>query len=396
MATLDSAELLSVIGGVKMTYNFSYEHFIYEEDKMVFRPNLNLFDYDIQQLILEAERNIGALARLGLKSHPLEPTILRNSLVRTAHFTTKIEQNKLEFKEVEQVYQSYKKNPLTIKQKAQLEVKNVFETYEYIYSLDPNKDFSDMDEPVLKKIQQTLMQNLTGYPDGYRSIPVALQDSDGQVSYQPPACNEIPLLMRAYFSWLFTSVTGLSNPYETNVVSEKKVHPLIISGITHHLIGYVHPFPDGNGRTARAFSTLVGLIHNDLSTIKDAFSVEEYFDKRIEDYYDTLMTATQGNLKPFIVFYLECVIASLTKVLKELQRYDRIKHIRELLGKGHAKTMFELIARMEDGEIFHRQLFDETLDASPSSIAKNISKLKDLGVIIPGENRGEYIISIVD
>jgi Fic family protein len=290
-----------------------------------------------------------------------------------------------------------KKKPLTLTQKAQIEIKNVFETYEFIYSLNPNKDFSDMDEPVLIKIQHTLMNDLTGYPDGYRTIPVALQDSDGHVSYQPPAFNEVPRLMRAFFSWLFTSVTGHTNPYETtNANHEKKVPPLIISGITHHLIGYIHPFPDGNGRTARAFSTLVGLIHNDLAKIKDAFSVEEFFDKQIEDYYDTLMAATQGDLKSFIVFYLECVNASLTKVLKELQRYDRIKHIRELLGKGHAKTMFEWISRMNDGEIFHRQLFDDTLEASTSSIAKNISKLKDLGVIKSGDARGEYVVCIVD
>ncbi|TXK76704.1 Fic family protein [Paenibacillus sp. N3.4] len=379
-----------------MTYTFSSEHFKYEEDRLVYRPNVNPFDYDIQQLILEAERNIGALARLGLKSHPLKPTILRNSLVRTAHFTTKIEQNKLEYKEVEQLYQHYKKNPITIKQKAQLEVRNVFETYELIYDLDPYRDFSDMDEPVLKKIQQVLMKDLTGYPDGYRHIPVALHDGDGHVSYQPPAFSEVPYLMSAYFSWLYTSVTGCLNAYDSEVKHERKIHPLLISGITHHIIGYVHPFPDGNGRTARAFSTLVGFIHNDLSKIKDAFCVEEYFDKRIEDYYDTLMLATQGDLKPFLIFYLECVNASLTKVLNELQRYDKIKHIREILGKGHAKTMFELIARMEDGEMFHRQLFDDTLDASSSSIAKNLSRLKDLGVIRPGENRGEYMISIVD
>jgi len=207
-----------------MTYFLKYEHFDTSEDRLVFKPNINPFDYEIQQLILEAERNIGALARLGLKSHPLTPTILRNSLVRTAHFTTKIEQNKLEFKEVAQVYQNYKKNPLTIKQKAQIEVKNVFETYEFIYRLDPNKD----------------------------------------ISYQPPASNEVPRLMQAYF-----------------------------------------------------------------------------------------------------------------------------------LGKGHAKTMFELIIRMEDGEIFHR-LFDDILEASSSSIAKNITKLKDLGVIKPGDGRGEYIVCIVD
>ncbi|MBD2870803.1 Fic family protein [Paenibacillus arenilitoris] len=380
-----------------MTYVFTYEHFDTSEGRLVFIPKLNPYDYEIQQLILEAERNIGALARLGLKSHPLKPTILRNSLVRTAHFTTKIEQNKLDFKEVEQLYQNYKKNPLTIKQKAQLEVKNVFDTYEYLYRLEPNKDFSDMDEPVLKKIQHTLMKDLTGYPDGYRNISVALQDGDGHISYQPPPFNEVPRLMQAYFSWLYTSVTGFANPYETEKIDhEKKVHPLIISGITHHLIGYIHPFPDGNGRTARAFSTLVGLIHTDLATIKDAFSVEEFFDKRIEDYYDTLTTATQGNLKPFILFYLDCVNASLTKVLKELQRYDRIKHIRELLGKGHVRTMFELICRMEDGEVFHRQLFDDTLEASPSSIAKNIARLKDLGVIQSGSSRGEYIVCIAD
>lgn len=380
-----------------MSYLFAYEHFNAIEGRLVFKPNLNPFDYEILQLILEAERNIGALARSGLKNHPLKPTILRNSIVRTAHFTTKIEQNKLEYKEVEQLYQSYKKNPLTIKQKAQLEVKNVFDTYEYIYGLDPSHDYCDMDEPVLKKIQKTLMDNLTGYPDGYRTIPVALKDGDGYVSYQPPAANDVPQLMQAYFSWLYTSVTGHVNPYETEVVhNDKKVHPLIIAGVTHHIVGYIHPFPDGNGRTARAFSTLVGLIHTDLATIKDAFSVEEFFDKRIEDYYDTLMAATQGDLKPFIIFYLECVNASLTKVLKELQRYDRVKHVGELLGRGHAGTMFELISRMGDGEEFHRQLFEKILDASPSSIAKSLARLKDLGVIKQGDERGRYIVCIVE
>jgi Fic family protein len=379
-----------------MTYTFSEIYFKEEDSKLIFQPNINPFDYDIQQSILEAERNIGALARLGLKSHPLKPTILRNSIVRTAHFTTKIEQNKLEYKEVEELYQNYKKNPLTVKQKAQFEVRNVFEAYEYIYNLDPYKDFSDMSEPVLKKIQQLLMRDLSGHPEGYRTISVVLQDGNGEVSYEPPSFNEVPILMNAFFSWLFTSVTGYKSPYASEEIPENKIHPLLISGITHHFIGYIHPFPDGNGRTARAFSTLVGLIHQDISKIKDAFSVEEYIDKRIEEYYDTLMIATQGDLKPFLIFYLECVNASLTKVLNELQRYDKIKHVRELLGRGHAKTMFELIARMDDGEVLHRQLFDNTLDASSSSIAKNLSKLKDLGVIKPGEGRGEYIVSIVE
>lgn len=58
--------------------------------------------------------------------------------------------------------------------------------------------------------------------------------------------------------------------------------------------------------------------------------------------------------------------------------------------------MFELIARMDDGEVLHKQLFDNTIDASSSSIAKSLAKLKDLGVITSGEGRGEYIVCIVE
>lgn len=379
-----------------MTYFFSNKHFTTEQGRLVYKPIFDIHDYDLLELIMEAERNIGALARLGLKNHPLKPTILRNSIVRTAHFTTKIEQNKLEYKEVEQLYQNYKIQGLTTSQKFKLEVRNVFVAYEYLYNLNPRNSFSEMDEQVLKNIHELLMKDLTGHPAGYRLIPVSLQDGDGQASYIPPAYREVPELMGAFFNWLYSSVTGHRNQYDQQINPQYKIHPLLISGVVHHVIGYIHPFPDGNGRTARAFSTLAALIHPDLSTIKDAFSVEEFFDKRIEEYYDTLMQATQGDLKPFLMFYLECINASLMKVLKELQRYDKIKHVKELLGKGHSRTMFEIIARMEDGEHFHRQLFDDMLSASTSSIAKNLSKLKDLNVIKPGESRGEYVVSILE
>jgi len=379
-----------------MAYTFSGEHYVNRDGRLVFEPKIWLYDYEILDLVMEAERNIGALARLGLKNHPLKPTILRNSIVKTAHFTTKIEQNALEYKEVEKLYANYKTEKLTISQKFKLEVRNVFETYDYLYKLRPHSEFNDIDEQVLLTIHEFLMKDLTEHPNGYRQIPVSLQDGDGTVSYMPPAHNEVPELMGAFFKWLYSSVTGRSNPYDSQVDSSKKVHPLLISGITHHLIGYIHPFPDGNGRTARAYSTLVALIHPDLSTIKDAFSVEEFFDKRITEYYDTLMIASKGDLKPFIIFYLECINASLMKVLRELQRYDRIKHVKELLGKGHARTMFEIIARMDEGEKFHRQIFDDMLNASSSSIAKNLSKLRELQVIKPDEARGTYIVSILE
>ncbi|WP_155837166.1 Fic family protein [Aneurinibacillus terranovensis] len=377
-------------------YIFKGKHFEERAGKLVFIPNVNYQDYEIMQAIFEAERNIGALARLGLKDHPLKPTILRNSMVRTAHFTTKIEQNKLGYKEVQYLYEGYKAKKLSLKEKSQIEVANVFEAYNYLYKLQPENDFYDMDERTLIKLHTLLMQNLTNHPEGYRKIPVSLTDGNGNVSYVPPSSADIDAYMNAFFEWLYTSVTGYENPYSIEEDHSKKVHPLILSGITHHFIGYIHPFPDGNGRTARAFSTLVGLIHPDLSKIKDAFAVEEFIDRYVDEYYDTLMAGTQGDLNPFLLFYLNCVNQSLLKVLKELQRYDRVKHLTEILGKSHAGTMLQIIARMEDGEVFQRSLFDNTLQASTPSITNGLRRLKELGVIRSGDSRGNYIVCIVD
>lgn len=377
-------------------YTFCAEHFTEENGRIIFKPQIDLNHYEINQSIYEAERNIGALARLGLKNHPLKPTILRNSIVRTAHFTTKIEQNKLDYKEVEELFEHFKRDKMTLKEKAKIEVANVFSTYTYINQLFPEKEFNDMDEHVLIEIHSRLMAGLTQHPVGYRTIPVSLNDGEGITSYVPPDFTEVPKYMSAFFRWLFTSVTGFENPYAGESVPSKKVHPLLISAITHHFIGYIHPFSDGNGRTARAYSTLVGLIHPDLARIKDAFAVEEFIDKEIEEYYDSLMEATQGNLQPFVLFYLRCVNLSLSKVLQELQRYDKVKHIRDILGQSNVRTMFEMLVQLKDGERIHRSYFDSSLPASKDTITKNMKRLKELGVIRHGEKRGEYIVSIAE
>lgn len=381
-----------------MSYKFKGLHFMMQENGgCQFQPNLNYFDHEILQGIFEAERNIGALARLGLKDHPLTPTILRNSMVRTAHFTTKIEQNKLGLQEVEELFRAYSKTKkMTLKEKAAIEVRNVFDTYSYIWGLSPENRFGDMDESVLIQIQETLMKDLTSYPPGYRQIPVYLKGESGEVSYTPPDSHELGVYMGAFFKWLYSSVTGYEHPYSHEKDSGRLIHPLLLSAISHFIIGYIHPFPDGNGRTARAFSTLVGLVHPDLCKIKDAFCVEEYFDQYIEDYYDTLMLGDQGDLKPFVLLYLKCVNLSLMKVLKELQRYDRIKHLRELYGQSQARQMLEMIALMKDGDVFSRELFDSALNASTASITVNLRKFRENGVIRPAEARGKYIVSIVE
>lgn len=90
-------------------------------------------------------------------------------MVRTAHFTTKIEQNKLELNEVEELYLAYKKTSKpTYKVKSRIEIRNVFDAYSH-------------------------------NPPGYRQTLVYLKDDSGEVSYTPPPFTEVGTYMGAFF-----------------------------------------------------------------------------------------------------------------------------------------------------------------------------------------------------
>ncbi len=63
---------------------------------------------------------------------------------------------------------------------------------------------------------------------------------DGEIVHIPPDYRKIEQLMHALFGFF------------NNEHDEPFIHPVIKAGIIHFMVGYIHPFVDGNGRTARA------------------------------------------------------------------------------------------------------------------------------------------------
>lgn len=69
---------------------------------------------------------------------------------------------------------------------------------------------------------------------------VKVVDEFGEVFYEPPTHKELNKLIEAFCKF-------------ANDKNEKDfMHPIVRGIILHFLIGYIHPFVDGNGRTARA------------------------------------------------------------------------------------------------------------------------------------------------
>ncbi|WP_018341819.1 Fic family protein [Cytophaga aurantiaca] len=63
---------------------------------------------------------------------------------------------------------------------------------------------------------------------------------DGEIIYTPPTFDKVPHLMQDVFNFF------------NHVDKDKFIHPIIKACVLHFMIGFIHPFVDGNGRTARA------------------------------------------------------------------------------------------------------------------------------------------------
>lgn len=90
-----------------------------------------------------------------------------------------------------------------------------------------------INEFVIKEIHQLVLKNIWDRDAGsYRSINVFLQAS----SHLPPMSSLVLGLMRDLIEWLDGDA--------------KSLHPIEKTAIFHHRFVHIHPFVDGNGRTA--------------------------------------------------------------------------------------------------------------------------------------------------
>lgn len=94
-------------------------------------------------------------------------------------------------------------------------------------------------QEILKELHRTGTLLLLRFPGSYRTCDVQVRRRDGQIFY-PPAHADVPAQMEAFERDLHAR-WGLADPVE-------------IAAFALWRINWVHPFKNGNGRTARAFA----------------------------------------------------------------------------------------------------------------------------------------------
>jgi len=223
----------------------------------------------------------------------LNETILQAIDIEYTYNSNRIEGNTLTLRETDLVINK----GLTIGGKSMREHLEAVNHYEAIALI---KEFVTADnmlnENIIKDIHSLVLRGIDRENAGkYRSVPVAISGS----RHEPPQPWQVPKLMEDLNFWIQEEAENL--------------HPVIFAAEIHERIATIHPFIDGNGRTARLLMNLI-LLQNGY-TIADISGDT----KGRLAYYSALEKCNLNQDKTdFMVLITEHVYDSMEKLVRKL------------------------------------------------------------------------------
>ena len=263
--------------------------------------------------------NIGLIeaAKEVIENAPLIPVyearFVKDALLRTVYHGTHLEGNDLSIQEAKRVIEG---EGVVARERDIQEVINYRNVLKYIDQINQETkgDFK-YTQTMLKNIHQIVCTRILdgGRLGNFRETQVVVKDGNtGEVTFRPPPSIEVPYLLEDFFDWL-------------NQPHARKLHTVLRAGITHYYLVAVHPFVEGNGRSARAFTTLVFSLEG--YDIKKFFSLEEYFDKDAAQYYQALSDVSsqgsdlvQRDLTPWLDYFSQAMAVELTRIKEKVKR----------------------------------------------------------------------------
>ncbi len=129
------------------------------------------------------------------------------------------------------------------------------------------------------------------------------QDGKIIVHYQPPRWSRVEDELRDLIDWINRSYRKEAREDIERGTLDLWVHPVIVAGIAQHRLVWIHPFLDGNGRTARMLTTL--LLYGRGYDFKYLFDLSTYYNKDRDRYYAALRTADrEGDYTRWLEYFM--------------------------------------------------------------------------------------------
>jgi Fic family protein len=209
---------------------------------------------------------------------------------------------------------------------------------------------------------------------------------DGEIVHKPPSHTELPQLMDELIAFFNTNE-------DVNFI-----HPVIKGIIVHFMIGFIHPFSDGNGRTARTLFYLY--------LLKKGYWLTEYLSisrliLRSKTQYAKAFQYTEiddNDLTYFITYKLRTMELAFDALKEYLQRkIQEKKQLADLIAIGGINDRQALILKWfnEEGELYLTvKETEQRLGVSNQTARTDLLKLaeRNLLKILPLNKKTEAFI----
>ena len=209
----------------------------------------------------------------------------------------------------------------------------------------------------------------------FRDHPIYIKDHlDGEIAYTAPIYQEIEDLMNSLISF----ING----------TDEFIHPIIKASVLHFMIGYIHPFGDGNGRTARALFYWF-LIKHDYSLLKHISISRAILDSRTS--YDKAFLRTEhdeNDLTYFIMYSLKSLRVAFQSLVHYRDKKRNERNIAseitlELMKIGLNKRQSELLGYffVKPNSNITVPIYSKKYDVVRQTASKDLSELENQGLL---------------
>ena len=314
----------------------------------IYQPPFTMTE-DITNLVIEIGELVGAVA--AYDSLQPNPTLRRENRIKSIHSSLAIEQNTLTLEQVSDIIDG--KRVLGPPQDIR-EVKNAYEAYERISSLDPYSVKN------LLLAHRIMMEGLVKEAGVFRSKNVGVYAGNQLIHAGTPA-NYVPELIDQLFTWM----------------KQSKLHPLVKSCIFHYEFEFIHPFSDGNGRTGRLWQSLI------LQKWKPFFAwlpVETLIHEKQDEYYAALNASnSEGESTIFVTFMLQIIRDALADIIKT---QDSHRNVGVNVGINVGTNEKKVLALLRQDGRLTAKILASTLGLTERQVERIIASLKKQGMLI--------------
>jgi Fic family protein len=296
-----------------------------------------------------------------LAGTPLQPGLAQHLagvyMVKGAIATTAIEGNTLSEEEFTELQSTRRRLPPS-QQYLQQEVENVLEALGRIDASARAGEPLDFGPSWIKEQNRVVLQGLEledhVVPGRFTQVRVAAGNYRGA----PP--QDVEFLMDRLSTW----IVGILTPPDPNTdTDEARFSRSFLAAVLAHLyIAWIHPFGDGNGRTARLVECSI-LAHSGMVPWVASNLLSDHYNRTRSRYYSKLDRASRDrDVVGFIVYSAEGFVDMLREQIRDVQQMQRsvawINYVHEQLRDDPAgptaKRRRELVLAMPPGGVVRR------------------------------------------